>query len=182
MTSPTAPTNCHSDASGESEPSPRAPNPGRPSHARSRKRHNLIERKYRRRLNLQYKSLLDILPDKPLADQRPGHAPNAANNPGTGSEQRRARVSKAEVLDRARRYIEALEREHRRLVAERRELDRLWERRKEREKGWRGLAQTRAQPWPRVACRPVDHRASGLGVNYVQRKCTAPLFSLPFSI
>ena len=36
------------------------------------------------------------------------------------------RVSKGEVLDRARMYIRALEREHQKLVAERRELDLLW--------------------------------------------------------
>ncbi|KXX72838.1 Allergen Fus c 3 [Madurella mycetomatis] len=37
------------------------------------------------------------------------------------------RMSKAEVLDRARLYIESLEREHRRLVAEKRELRMLWD-------------------------------------------------------
>ncbi|KAL1840268.1 hypothetical protein VTJ49DRAFT_646 [Mycothermus thermophilus] len=36
------------------------------------------------------------------------------------------RISKGEVLDRARRYIQLLEREHRRLVAERRELELMW--------------------------------------------------------
>ncbi|EGS21717.1 uncharacterized protein CTHT_0035840 [Thermochaetoides thermophila DSM 1495] len=43
------------------------------------------------------------------------------------------RVSKAEVLDRARLYIQALEREHRRLMAERRELELLWEEHRRRE-------------------------------------------------
>ncbi|GAB1319370.1 hypothetical protein MFIFM68171_09580 [Madurella fahalii] len=45
---------------------------------------------------------------------------------GGGGERR---VRKAEVLDRARLYIESLEREHRRLVAERRLLQVLWDRR-----------------------------------------------------
>lgn len=37
------------------------------------------------------------------------------------------RLSKAEVLDRARVYIESLEREHMRLTAEKRELEMLWD-------------------------------------------------------
>ncbi|KAK4134459.1 hypothetical protein BT67DRAFT_433956 [Trichocladium antarcticum] len=76
------------------------------------------------------------LPSPPLAaaegssrglQNHHGHgAVVAAAGPGeerTGGERR---VSKAEVLDRARLYIQALEREHMRLVAERRELDLLW--------------------------------------------------------
>lgn len=161
----------------------------------SRKRHNLVEQKYRQRLNSQFKQLLDILPTSehthtlhspptptttsprdssssnnnnspPQSHHHGHHLPaittssttasplNPLNSPpppppplhahihahthtfdslekgvsgdlGNGSSSRR--VSKGEVLDRARTYIQALEREHERLVAERRELDLLWE-------------------------------------------------------
>ncbi|SPQ20297.1 42f2a01d-da0b-459c-a2fc-0d7cf100396f [Thermothielavioides terrestris] len=48
------------------------------------------------------------------------------------------RVSKAEVLRRAKAYIRALERENRRLVAERRELEVRWEEKKHRGVGVKG--------------------------------------------
>ncbi|KAJ4289390.1 hypothetical protein N0V88_006870 [Collariella sp. IMI 366227] len=136
-----------------------------PDHCHSRKRHNLVEQKYRQRLNSQFKQLLDILPasmrDAPdgqhgspptrsvsVNSVLPSNVPLGSSNNtnrlpplqstspgGNGSmpvgnlslEKGDRRVSKGEVLDRARMYIQALEREHRRLVAERRELDLMWE-------------------------------------------------------
>ncbi|KAK3898903.1 hypothetical protein C8A05DRAFT_18582, partial [Staphylotrichum tortipilum] len=52
---------------------------------------------------------------------------NSGSGGGSSSGVEEKRVSKGEVLDRARVYIQALEREHKRLVAERRELDLRWE-------------------------------------------------------
>lgn len=56
--------------------------------------------------------------------------PGVDTEGGAAGDQRR--VSKGEVLDRARQYIQALEREHRRLVAQRRELEVEWEMKAER--------------------------------------------------
>ena len=129
-----------------------SPDPPPSSHGHSRKRHNLVEQKYRHRLNSQFKQLLDILPTSetdhshhrqdshsPVQDDSPSPPPHAGRAARTGTangsnmssaslmlEQDDRRVSKGEVLDRARMYIRALEREHRKLVAERRELDLLW--------------------------------------------------------
>ncbi len=127
------------------------PPPSRQGH--SRKRHNLVEKKYRNRLNSQFKQLLDILPTSdtdhahphrqdshsPVQDETPSPPPltgsvagiSTANGRNVDSaclmlERDDRRVSKGEVLDRARMYIRALEREHQKLVAERRELDLLW--------------------------------------------------------
>jgi hypothetical protein len=139
-------------------------------HRHSRKRHNLVEQKYRWRLNSQFKQLLDILPtsDDTTTQTSPSRSPGTGTKAGPGAFQAIAnagrerethavattatinkhisngegnvqnkddnknpgdqrRLSKGEVLDRARTYIQSLEREHRRLVAERRELDFLWE-------------------------------------------------------
>lgn len=166
-----------------------------PGHYHSRKRHNLVEQKYRWRLNSQFKQLFDILPTSDTQDgsspdtspanpprpsgagtrTEPGASPptdwdrdrdrgrketmpmpmpmpksqqminlpafrtptqirlvaNSWDNMKDGDGDKEVgdqrRVSKGEVLDRARMYIQSLEREHQRLVAERRELDFLWE-------------------------------------------------------
>ncbi|KAK4150781.1 hypothetical protein C8A00DRAFT_36608 [Chaetomidium leptoderma] len=163
-------------------------------HCHSRKRHTLVEQKYRQRLNSQFNQLLAILPATPddnnshnrpppllqsaaaaaaaaaaattatpfpqkheketsernsniqstssssstfpihnhssMSIIKPGLSLDTAAGGGVGrggggGDQRR--VSKGEVLERARVYILSLEREHRRLVTERRELDLLWE-------------------------------------------------------
>jgi hypothetical protein len=146
-------------------------------HRHSRKRHNLVEQKYRSRLNSQFKQLLDTLPtsDDTTTKNSPSRSPGSGTRAGPGAFQAititntdrdrethavastatinnnswdkhigngegnvrdkddnknagdQRRLSKGEVLDRARMYIQSLEREHRRLVAERRELDFLWE-------------------------------------------------------
>jgi hypothetical protein len=106
--------------SPEHEPDPdstpeNASSPTDDDHCHARKRHNIVEQKYRQRLNTQFEQLLDILPVSSDTDTR---------DIETDTVDKR-RVSKGEVLDRARRYIRALEREHRRLVAERRELELL---------------------------------------------------------
>jgi hypothetical protein len=61
----------------------------------SRNSHNLIEKQYRNRLNLQFESLLETLPKEPV---------------GEAGEKR---VSKAEVLVHANEYIQELEEEMR---------------------------------------------------------------------
>jgi len=63
----------------------------------SRNSHNLIEKQYRNRLNLQFESLLETLPKEPV---------------GEAGEKR---VSKAEVLVHANEYIQELEEEMRAL-------------------------------------------------------------------
>jgi hypothetical protein len=86
------------------------------------------------------------LPSPPLIEEnhRTRHQSRPQNQTAVAAavveERGERRVSKAEVLDRARLYIEALEREHMRLGAERRELDLMWGeycRREEEERGER---------------------------------------------
>lgn len=72
---------------------------------KSRTSHNIVEKQYRNRLNAQFESLLHTLPE----DVRRSR----------GDEER---VSKAEVLDMARRHIEALEAGREALTSERDEL------------------------------------------------------------
>ncbi|KAI1769587.1 hypothetical protein GGR53DRAFT_7451 [Hypoxylon sp. FL1150] len=90
---------------------------------KSRETHNQVEKQYRNRLNAHFESLLDALPDTMQAGEGEGE-----ENEGGGGEAARAldltdrRVSKAEVLDMARRHIQALERECAALEGERDEL------------------------------------------------------------
>uniref|UniRef100_L2FY12 Helix-loop-helix dna-binding domain containing protein n=1 Tax=Colletotrichum fructicola (strain Nara gc5) TaxID=1213859 RepID=L2FY12_COLFN len=69
---------------------------------RTRASHNLVEKQYRNRLNAQFEGLLNALPEQPADQER--------------------RVSKAEVLDMARRHIKSLERERDELQRERGDL------------------------------------------------------------
>ncbi|KAI0114989.1 hypothetical protein F4814DRAFT_459819 [Daldinia grandis] len=81
---------------------------------KSRDTHNQVEKQYRNRLNAHFESLLDALPETMQA--------------GEGDDEEESldltdrRVSKAEVLDMARRHIQALERECAALEGERDEL------------------------------------------------------------
>ncbi len=85
---------------------------------RSRECHNQVEKQYRNRLNTQFEHLLDALPE----NMRKGEGVNDRDHgfEGLGSAERK--VSRAEVLDMARRHIKLLERECALLEGERDEL------------------------------------------------------------
>ncbi|KAK3323854.1 hypothetical protein B0T19DRAFT_215086 [Cercophora scortea] len=94
-----------------------------PEERRARHNHNVVEKQYRNRLNVQFERLLAALPT--AADQRAdadalydmdGRAPESC---AVVDEKR---LSKAEVLDMATRRIKALEKERRHLQQERAEL------------------------------------------------------------
>ncbi|KAI8951980.1 hypothetical protein F4801DRAFT_542329 [Xylaria longipes] len=80
---------------------------------KSRETHNNVEKQYRNRLNAHFESLLSALPERmQSADGEEGGDLDAADR----------RVSKAEVLEMARRHIKSLERECAVLEGERDEL------------------------------------------------------------
>lgn len=79
---------------------------------RARQNHNVVEKQYRNRLNIQFERLLAILPAN-QADV------DGASRHGEFDDRR---MSKAEVLDMARRRIHALEQERKQLHAEREAL------------------------------------------------------------
>ncbi|KAI1777675.1 hypothetical protein F4818DRAFT_439006 [Hypoxylon cercidicola] len=81
---------------------------------KSRETHNQVEKQYRNRLNAHFESLLDALPETMQAGE--------AGDDGEPLDLTDRRVSKAEVLDMARRHIQALERECAALEGERDEL------------------------------------------------------------
>ena len=118
----------------------------------ARLKHNRVEQKYRNRLNAHFEALLEVLPPTIAASPEDvSVASSALSPPGTyssslgrdreaptgknsreprgskGGEDRERRVSKSEVLDRARQYIQTLESEHRKLAAEKRQLRRMWD-------------------------------------------------------
>ncbi|KAJ2897578.1 hypothetical protein MKZ38_004563 [Zalerion maritima] len=84
-----------------------------PEEKKTRASHNLVEKQYRNRLNQQFESLLDALPD---AAREAGE--DGEDGEGDGDR----RVSKAEVLDIARRHIKQLEKEKGDLEKERNDL------------------------------------------------------------
>ncbi|GAP89303.1 putative allergen fus c 3 [Rosellinia necatrix] len=80
---------------------------------KSRETHNNVEKQYRNRLNAHFESLLSALPERMQSgDGDDGDDLDAGDR----------RVSKAEVLEMARRHIKALERECAALEGERDEL------------------------------------------------------------
>ncbi|EFX02316.1 helix-loop-helix DNA-binding domain containing protein [Grosmannia clavigera kw1407] len=79
---------------------------------RARQNHNVVEKQYRNRLNIQFERLLAILP----ANQTDS---DGASRHGEFDDRR---MSKAEVLDMARRRIHSLEQERKQLHAEREAL------------------------------------------------------------
>ena len=104
---------------------------------RSRTSHNLVEKQYRNRLNQQFESLLNALPESMRSPTPGSMIISSTGGGGIGSgedgatqEQRNTsidlgaekRLSKAEVLDMSRRYIQTLERERDKLELERKEL------------------------------------------------------------
>lgn len=85
------------------------------SEVKARAAHNQVEQQYRQRLNAHFERLLAVLPVGDGTDE-------TGEMCGSGVEPDRRKVSKAEVLDLARRRIEVLEWEVRRLEREKREM------------------------------------------------------------
>jgi hypothetical protein len=81
---------------------------------KSRETHNNVEKQYRNRLNAHFESLLSALPERMQSGE--------GEEGGDGLDVGDRRVSKAEVLEMARRHIKALERECAVLEGERDEL------------------------------------------------------------
>ncbi|KPM37620.1 hypothetical protein AK830_g8943 [Neonectria ditissima] len=88
-----------------------------PEDRRTRASHNLVEKQYRNRLNAQFESLLNALPEQIRTsgdgDESDGGAPVDWGD---------RRVSKGEVLEMARKHIESLEQERDTLEREKNEL------------------------------------------------------------
>ena len=89
-----------------------------PEERRSRASHNLVEKQYRNRLNAQFENLLNVLPDH----VRSGGPGEEDDSEGPMPDTTDRRVSKAEVLEMARRHIKSLERNNSALARERDEL------------------------------------------------------------
>ncbi|KAF4338240.1 Allergen Fus c 3 [Fusarium beomiforme] len=92
-----------------------------PEDRRTRASHNLVEKQYRNRLNAQFESLLNALPEQAR------HGDGGSGNGNEDNESDHAndvdrRVSKGEVLEMARKHIQALERERSQLELENLEL------------------------------------------------------------
>lgn len=107
----------------------------------ARVKHNKVEQKYRNRLNAHFEALLDVLPPSAaLSTTEQGFTADNTDyqyqpllrrdtdmvEPG-GTAEKERRVSKSEVLDRARWYIQTLENEHKRLAAEKKQLRKIWD-------------------------------------------------------
>ncbi|KAK1974890.1 hypothetical protein LZ30DRAFT_381579 [Colletotrichum cereale] len=90
-----------------------------PEERRTRASHNLVEKQYRNRLNAQFEGLLHALPEQMRSPA--GAGDGEESDPSQRTEQER-RVSKAEVLEMARRHIKNLEEEREALNRERGEL------------------------------------------------------------
>ncbi|KAI0435202.1 hypothetical protein F5Y09DRAFT_293999 [Xylaria sp. FL1042] len=87
--------------------------PATPEERKSRETHNNVEKQYRNRLNAHFESLLSALPERMQCGE---------GDEGGDLDSGDRRVSKAEVLEMARRHIKALERECAALEGERDEL------------------------------------------------------------
>lgn len=92
-----------------------------PEDRRTRASHNLVEKQYRNRLNAQFESLLNALPDQVRHSDNGGGNGNEDNESDQANDPDR-RVSKGEVLEMARKHIQALERERNQLELENLEL------------------------------------------------------------
>ncbi|KAK1598751.1 helix-loop-helix DNA-binding domain-containing protein [Colletotrichum navitas] len=92
-----------------------------PEERRTRATHNLVEKQYRNRLNAQFEGLLHALPEQVRGAAGAGAGNGDESDPPQQADQER-RVSKAEVLDMARRHIKNLEQEREALHRERGEL------------------------------------------------------------
>ena len=78
-----------------------------PEEVKARAAHNQVEQQYRKRLNAQFERLLSVLPQQDNDDE----ALDDENGEGGGRMGMDKRISKAEVLDLARRRIKVLEKE-----------------------------------------------------------------------
>ncbi|KAK3333293.1 hypothetical protein B0T19DRAFT_121996 [Cercophora scortea] len=124
--------------SGKSTAVPR-PRPGESTEERkTRSSHNLVEKQYRNRLNAQFESLLNALPEDLRSPPGAGDGGDLDGGSGGGAgggggsidasaslqspDVGERRLSKAEVLDLSRRYIQSLEKERDMLEQEREEL------------------------------------------------------------
>ncbi|KAF7538757.1 hypothetical protein G7Z17_g12582 [Cylindrodendrum hubeiense] len=88
-----------------------------PEERRTRASHNLVEKQYRNRLNSQFESLLNALPEQ-IRTGGDGEGSDGGGPVDWGDR----RVSKGEVLEMARKHIETLERERDMLEREKNEL------------------------------------------------------------
>jgi len=86
---------------------------------KARAAHNQVEQQYRKRLNQQFERLLAVLP-QPDYDEEGDDAEMADGGSGKGPTDKR--ISKAEVLDLARRRIRVLEKERATLERQKKEL------------------------------------------------------------
>ncbi|KAI3549510.1 helix-loop-helix DNA-binding domain-containing protein [Colletotrichum abscissum] len=89
---------------------------------RTRASHNLVEKQYRNRLNAQFEGLLNALPEQVRGPAGAGDGDESDPQAAAAAANEERRVSKAEVLDMARRHIQNLERERETLHRERGEL------------------------------------------------------------
>jgi hypothetical protein len=85
---------------------------GNPS---SRASHNMVEKQYRTRLNMQFTSLLDALPTEIVGAEFEGYVDSKGSS---------GKVSKGDVLVFAKRYIQTLEQEKKALEGEKIETER----------------------------------------------------------
>ncbi|KAJ0131338.1 hypothetical protein HZ326_25561 [Fusarium oxysporum f. sp. albedinis] len=90
-----------------------------PEERRARASHNRVEEQYSNRLNAQFESHLNALP----AQTRHGGNGNGDDNESDGANDLGSRVSKGEVLEMARKHLQALERERHQLERENLELE-----------------------------------------------------------
>ncbi|RSL46548.1 Allergen Fus c 3 [Fusarium sp. AF-6] len=93
-----------------------------PEERRTRASHNLVEKQYRNRLNAQFESLLNALPEQARSGGNASGNGNGDENESDGANEADRRVSKGEVLEMARKHIQALEQERNQLERENLEL------------------------------------------------------------
>jgi hypothetical protein len=85
---------------------------------KARAAHNQVEQQYRKRLNAQFERLLQVLPQQDYDEE--GMDEDGGGEGGRSAMEKR--ISKAEVLDLARRRIKTLEREKEKLEREKEQL------------------------------------------------------------
>ncbi|KAK3996003.1 hypothetical protein QBC44DRAFT_5151 [Cladorrhinum sp. PSN332] len=97
-----------------------------PRERKSRNSHNLVEKQYRNRLNLQFESLMSALPESMKNSVASGGGTSEGLSEGLDIGERK--LSKAQVLDMSTRYIKSLEKDRETLERENGELVRAMER------------------------------------------------------
>lgn len=90
-----------------------------PEEVKARAAHNQVEQQYRKRLNAQFERLLAVLPQPDYDEEGMDEEGGGEGSGRVGMEKR---ISKAEVLDLARRRIKMLERERASLERQNEEL------------------------------------------------------------